>query len=508
MKYYSIIDVGSNSIRLVIYTQKGGGELEEVENVKFDARLRVYLDDNHILSEEGIALLIQVLKGFKEIIAHYPLTQFVCAATATIRQASNQEEIQEVVKNETGWDLRVLNEQEEAYYGYLAVVNSTPLTEGITIDIGGGSTEVTYFKNRILQHSHSFPFGALSLQSFFQNGKGYQQNASTLRKFLYEQFSSLEWLKGRSTILVGIGGSARNLAQIDQNRKSYPLAGLHQYQMQDNDFAQIINYLSKLDLESLQKVEGLSKDRADTILPAIEAIYCLYQIVEAESFMLSRKGLRDGLFYEHLTEKYKNHLFPDVLHDSMHKLMEEYNLDADRACHMQDLATSIFNQMLAGGIGTFRRRDLKMIHLACSVFHLGSYIDSESSAQHTFYLLANRTIDGLIHPDRVRLALIASFKNKTLFKQFIEPYKHWYLKEERKHLRLLGALLNFIYSLDATKRKVVSDILLKDKHNQIKMIIDCKANHMAEQYQAEQQKRYLEKAIGKPIELIFNVIPE
>src|SRR5699024_8740607 len=138
-----------------------------------------------------------------------------------------------------------------------------------------------------------------------------------LREYLAKQFNKLTWLRDKEVSLIGIGGSARNLVQIDQNVKEYPLAGLHQYQMFDTDIKRVSNYLTSLKPEKLQKVEGLSKDRADIIIPAIEVFHSLYQIIQADSFVLSRKGLRDGVFYEQLSKEFGSILFPNVLEDSI-----------------------------------------------------------------------------------------------------------------------------------------------------------------------------------------------
>src|SRR5690606_18294283 len=141
-----------------------------------------------------------------------------------IRQAHNRHELIKLVKQKFDWDMIILSEKEEAYYGYLAVVNSTSLTEGFTVDLGGGSTAVTYFKIRELVHSHSFPFGTLTLKALYQDDLTEQENAQKVRQFVKDQFESLPWLRDRHIPLIGIGGSARNMAQIDQNEKSYPMA--------------------------------------------------------------------------------------------------------------------------------------------------------------------------------------------------------------------------------------------------------------------------------------------
>lgn len=501
--YYAIIDIGSNTMRLVIYAQEQAGRLREVENVKAVARLRNHLDDKMIVTKKGQTILLETLHSFSDVMATYDLNDFVCVATATIRQAKNQQKLQQLVKEELGWEMRILSEQEEAFYGYLAVVNSTSLQEGITIDIGGGSTEITYFKNRELLHAHSFPFGALTLKKFLEQPGTISENIESLRGFLFQQFDTLPWLKQKNVPLIGIGGSARNLVQIDQNQKAYPLAGLHQYQMDDDDIVGISNYLSSLPSQKLQKVEGLSKDRADIILPAIEAFYCLYQAMEATSFILSRKGLRDGVFFELLSSDRGSLLFPNVLEDSIQELITDYDLNPKQMFHVQFLTRKLFHHIQAHRLVSINSNDWLLLKRACYVFNLGEYIDSESSAQHTFYLLANRTIDGLMHVDRLRIALIASFKNKMIFKQFMKPYKSWFLKQERKKLRLLGSLLKFTYCLDATKRQVVEDFSFKEGNNTIYLTLYCNKNWMPEAYQAEKQKKHLEKALKKTIELTF-----
>ncbi|MGP4042086.1 Ppx/GppA phosphatase family protein [Gracilibacillus sp. D59] len=505
-QYYAIIDIGSNTMRLVIYLREKGGRLKEVENVKAVARLRSFLETDNTLNDTGIIRLISTLQSFQDVLVTYAVKDVVCVATATIRQAQNKEKILVQVEHQTGLTMRILSEEEEAYYGYLAVVNSTSLSTGVTVDIGGGSTEVTYFKNRELVASHSFPFGALTLKEFFAKEIPTSEELENLRNYLAEQFATLPWLRNREVPLVGIGGSARNLVQIDQNLKEYPLAGLHQYKMYDTDIIHVSNYLTSLKPDKLPKVEGLSKDRADIIVPAIEVFHSLYKMVQADSFILSRKGLRDGVFYEQLSKEMGSILFPNVLEDSIQELINDFDLDPKQILHVQYLTRKLFDYLKENGLLHLTKKDWTLLKRASYLCHLGEYIDAESSAQHTFYLLANRTIDGLMHKDRLQLALIASFKNKTIFKQFIKPYKQWFLKEEQKKLRHLGALLKFSYCLDATKRQVVKEMSFDFRKDTLTIILHCDGDAKPEEYQSEKQKKHVEKAIKKDVELKFDFL--
>lgn len=134
---YAIIDIGSNTIRLVIYTRDKSGRFTESENVKAVARLRNYLNEENVLEQDGIDILVKTLKSFQEVTRHHQLEDIQCVATAAVRQAVNQDDIMAAVEKETDFTIRILTEFEEANYGYLAVVNSTPFASGITVDIGG-----------------------------------------------------------------------------------------------------------------------------------------------------------------------------------------------------------------------------------------------------------------------------------------------------------------------------------------------------------------------------------
>jgi len=504
-KKFGIIDIGSNTVRLVIYVKDRSGRLKEIENVKAVARLRNYLMSNGYLSQDGLQVLMDTLKGFQEVTRFHHLRHVRCVATATIRQAFNQKEILQKISDETDFHIRILSEYEEAYYGFLAVVNSTSIEEGITIDIGGGSTEITYFKHRKLIEFHSFPFGALSLKKQFVKGNlPTDKELNTIKEFLQKEFEKLPWLKNKKLPIIAIGGSARNLVQVEQVINKYPLSNLHQYEMTLPNIIKTKEYLKSLSFENLQRVEGLSKDRADIIIPAIEVFEELYKTVDATSYILSRKGLRDGVFYEELMNEFEMSIFPNVLEESFQQLAADYEIDLAYTFQVTNIALTLYQQFQDKGVTVLDLSDISLIKKGSFLYNLGEYIDSDSSSQHTFYLLANRTIEGLMHKKQVELALVGSFKNKSKFKQYLEPFKDWFTKEEQRKLRLIGSLVRFSYSLNATKRNIVEDIeVIVGSNDTIYLSIYSNQNWQPEEYEAEKQKKHLEKALKKKIELNF-----
>ncbi|MFP7171597.1 exopolyphosphatase [Terribacillus sp. 7520-G] len=503
-RYYAIIDIGSNTMRLVVYLRDKNGRIKEKENVKVVARLRNYLTAEGILDGQGIRILLKTLHSFQEVTRYYELEETTCVATATVRHAKNQQDILDMVAKETDFTIRVLSDYEEAYLGYLAVTNSMPFQDGITIDIGGGSTELTYFKDRQLQFYHSFPFGALSLKRQFVAGdKPTAEELDQIHTYVYGQLQTLEWLADKQLPVIAIGGSARNVVQIHQEKVGYPLAGLHQYKMKKQDIEDMEAELAPLDFAELQKVDGLSKDRADIILPAMQVFRCLLDIVGTTDFVLSRKGLRDGLLYEVLRRRDQMTLFADVLERSFEELAKDFEIDRAHALERQGTALQLAELVEGLDLAEWNANDKFLVRYAAFVYNIGAYIDTESGNQHTFYLLANRTIDGLLHKDRIILALLASFKNKSFYNRNAEVFRSWFKGEELAHYRLLGAIIKLANSLHATKRNIVAGIELQDEGGDLVLIVTCNKDWQAEKYQVEKQKKHLEKQLRRNIQLVF-----
>ncbi len=502
---WAVIDIGSNTIRLVIYEKKNDASLREVENIKTTARLKRYLTKDGFLNSEGATLLIEILKGFNDIIHFHQITIIYCVATATIRQAKNQQEIKTLVKEETGLEMKIFSEQEEAYHGFYAVSRSTSIDTGVTIDIGGGSTEITYFENREMKYYHSFPFGVVSLKEKYMKGERItDEEKKQLISFIHHSFNKLPWLKNIQVPVVAIGGSARNIAQVDQNLKKYPIAGIHQYVMSLTDLEQVQQFLQGQTISQLEKVEGLSNDRADIIVPSIEVFVQLCKFCGTAMFMFSRKGLRDGVSMRN-SDKFKNAPNTEqIITNSISELMADYRVMQVHAMHIGSLA-----EKLAAEINLYDKfhnmKTLeKFILYGAQIYYLGEYIDSDASSQHTFYLLANQSINGFMHKDRVKLALIASFKNKTLLKQYIEPFQNWFSKDEMDDIRIAGAIVKVASALDASKRSIVRNVVFEqiDKCSLL-LTIYCSGKAFVEQYETEKHIRQLEKAINMNITLKF-----
>lgn len=501
----AIIDIGSNTVRLVLYRYEKEEGLREIGNIKTVARLRTYLQPSGEMSEEGIKILTETLLTYKAILDDYEVTDVKAAATAAIRQATNREEILTLMKKQTGIQIELLTEEEEAYYGFVAVAHSIGTKSAVTIDIGGGSTEITVFENKELQQSHSFPFGTVSLKQRFV--KGEIMNGSEKKEliaFVKEQFKSLPWIQNIGLPIIAIGGSARNVAQIHQQKHAYPIASVHGYEMTQGNLDELSVFLNNLSFHDLKQLDGLSTDRADIIVPALEVFNALMEIVGSGLFQITKKGLREGLVIQRILQTDKSAFDKyNVFEGNAKRFARQYGRSEEEADYLRHLTDQLYRECCHFGFLQHHPKDLHLLAKAARVFNIGEYIELSSASQHTFYLIANQSIDGLSHKERVKLALLASYKNKDYYQRFAAPFTEWMSREEYRKIRDFGAFLKFVYALNVSKRKIVKTIKMQTKEDYVQLSIYVKNNAAAEKYQANRQKKHLERALKIPIKINF-----
>ena len=297
MDKIGLVDIGSNTVRLVIYEIKKDEKYKVKLNTKESIRLRNHVE-NGFLTEEGIQKLFKTLKRFIRIQEKYDLDLFKLFATQTVRMVRNRNEIIDRIKERFDLDIQVLSKDEEALLGFRGMKNYLQhQPDGVYVDLGGGSTEVVYFENDKPIHYHSFDFGSVVLRNMISHPVPTKDEIAYLNSFLHSEFDSLPWLRNLNVPLVVVGGSSRNLVRIDafitKRRES-----THGYSLGFREINRTRKLLMLLTVDEIEKIEGFTASRADIIIPSIYVFECLYKYVNAQSYVCSRTGLREGVMLD------------------------------------------------------------------------------------------------------------------------------------------------------------------------------------------------------------------
>ncbi len=293
----AVIDIGSNSGRAVVYSLHPDGHTRILASSRASLRLVRELDEAHSLSSEAIDRAMDAFHDFNAIARGAGARRVLAVATSAVRDAENGAALLRRVRREFGITVRLLSGREEAHYGFLGAVRGMPVTTGALFDVGGGSMQVSLFRNRRLGRAYSFPLGALRLSdAFLRSDPPRQQEVDRLRRHVARHLDAAELPRlRRSDSLVGTGGTLRNLAKVDSRQSPYPIARLHGYVLQRRRLEGILELLAAERQKRRADIPGLNDDRADSIVGGGLAILTLMETLGATAVQVSGQGVREGL---------------------------------------------------------------------------------------------------------------------------------------------------------------------------------------------------------------------
>lgn len=454
MEKVAVIDLGSNSVRLVIFevTSKG---FKVIDDMKETVRLGEGLEESQKLSPWSMEKAILTLKMFRSVCFSYRAS-LIAVATAAMRKAGNSPEFLQRIKEETGIELRIISGEEEAYLDYIGVINSIDVTDGVIMDIGGGSTELVQFADKQLIEAVSLPFGSLDLTRKFRLAEQVElANELGLSNFLEQAFRKVPWAgKAINGPLIGIGGIIRNIGKIDRKRKKYPLDIAHNYSVDFQDINEIYDIVKNRQLPDRYSIEGLSQERTDIFVGASAAVKIFMEMSGIKKMITSGYGLREGLVYQHIG------MLPpvkeDVLDASLDNIMHMYQVDTRHAYHVHTLYQKLFRLLQeVHGI----EEDLTRINKTAALLHdIGVNIRFYDHHEHTFYLILNTGITGLSHRELLLSAYIAASHRTKKFKAPLDEYKGVLNKGDKILVRKAGIILQIANSLDRSMVGKIKDI--------------------------------------------------
>ncbi|MEW6624150.1 MAG: Ppx/GppA phosphatase family protein [Bacillota bacterium] len=288
MNYYAAIDVGTNSIRMLI-AKTDGKEIVTERMLLQSTRLGEDLTKTGNLSFLAMERTVKALKEFQTYLAEYSPKSVSIIATSAVREAGNSDEFINMVKAETGFRLKVISGEEEARLSYLGASRGISTDKPIVlVDIGGGSTEIVYLKDSSLT-GRSFPVGAVRCS---EKGTTPTQVFDVLENTLEEV------KKIGSFQLVTVGGTATTLAAVVKQLAVYDPKQVHGSKVTLHELTRVLFDLGSKDIKERKKVPGLQPERADIIIAGLIILWVIMTYLECEIVVVSEADILHGLVFD------------------------------------------------------------------------------------------------------------------------------------------------------------------------------------------------------------------
>lgn len=415
-KRVAVIDIGSNSVRMVIYekTSRYAFHLLHEEKSKVRISENAYTNGG-MLQEVPMQRTFLALKEFITIADSYKVRKTLCVATSALRDAPNKKDFLKKVRDALKLNIKVIDGQKEAYYGGVACLNLLPkLQSALSIDIGGGSTEFTLIDERNITNTLSLDIGTVRLKELFCDSRKLVDATEYID-------SKLEFLDDINiSTLVGIGGTFRAISSAIMNNSNYPLNKIHAYQYSDEIFKTFIADVLQADEKELKSL-GIEENRFDVIKPGTLILQRVLYKLSSVNIITSGVGVREGVYLCDLLRN-SNDKFPHNYNTSVKHIIDSHIDNKSFSNQLNSLSKKIFD--LTYEYLNIDKQFRYELALAAKLYPSGNSVHFYSQNKHAYYLIQSALEYGFTHQSITLIATLIKYtRNKLPAESHLQKYE-------------------------------------------------------------------------------------
>ena len=453
-KRIAVIDIGSNSVRMVIYEKTSRFAFHLLHEAKSKVRIseNAYKNDGN-LQKIPMQRTFDALRDFLTITSSFKTKKILCVATSALRDAPNKKDFILKVKLELKLNIKIIDGPKEAYFGGIACANLLPEQENaLTIDIGGGSTEFSTINKKEITNTISLNLGTVRLKELFCD-------KNKIKEAIDYIDSALEVIKSdKVSAIIGIGGTFRAISNAIILNKKYPLDKLHGFECSISELEEFISSVIEADESKLVEL-GIKTDRFDVIKPGVLILSRLLKKVSVKNLITSGVGVREGVFLSDLLRS-SNDKFPSNYNTSVRYILDAYVSDINFSNQLNILSKKLFD--ITHEYLHINKKYRSDLAIAAKLYNAGSNIHFYSNNKHSYYLIQSALEYGFTHSQILLIATLTRFARKKLpSNAHVEKYS--LLLPDTKSLYALSYLLSLSIALLSHKpRNVDFDFKFSD----------------------------------------------
>jgi exopolyphosphatase/guanosine-5'-triphosphate,3'-diphosphate pyrophosphatase len=462
----AVIDIGSNSVRLVVYEGVTRSPTP-LFNEKTLAGLGREVQSKGLLAPDAVEKALGALKRFRALCDTMRVERLWVLATAACRDARNGKEFiaaaEEICRNR----IDVISGQREAELTALGVVSGFHRPDGIVGDLGGGSLELVDVHGTRIKTGTTLPLGGLALQD--RAGKSIKK----AEKIVKSELGKLALLdSGAGRAFYAIGGTWRALAHLHMAQTGYPLHVMHGYMIRAREALEFSRIVSRVNPETLSQIEVVNAARRPLLPYAALVLENIVRRAEPREVVFSALGVREGLLFSQLT-------LEDRKKDALLAAAAELNWLRSRSPqHGEELILWTDGFMATSGIDE-SSEERRLRHAACLLADIGWRAHPDYRGEQSLNVIAHATFVGIDHPGRAYIALAVFFRHVGLLhdEELSPRIRELASTRTLDRARVLGAALRVAYLVSASQPGVLPRAPLKVERHRLVLRLegDCAA---------------------------------
>lgn len=505
MRTLSVVDIGTNSIRLGVVRIDDNHNYHPLALNKEVIRLGEGEFGHNRLTKAAMERGLLVLKKFADIANAYNSSEIVVVATAAAREAQNRAEFVERAREEAGVEVKVISGIEEARLIYLGVSSGIDLNShtALFVDIGGGTTELILGGSHDYSLLESLKLGAIRFSDMFHTHEQSPVSEKTYRKMVDYSLGVANHAVRKIAdqgydLLVGSSGTIMNLAEITARRLEGEISSIRNYYLKYEDLQETISILCKLDLRQRLNVPGINPDRADIIVSGAAILDAIMKGVKAPGIQISDRALRDGLVIDRLFQEdtvREAYLGTSVRERSIMQLGRACRFEENHGQKVAGLAGSIFDQLKQLGIHPYGKVERELLTYAALMHDIGTFISYGDHHKHSYYLVRNSNLLGFTD-DEIEIVATAAMCHRKLTPQKLRPQRM--SAASVRMADVLCSILRISDALDRSQLGLVSEVICRFVQGNKVLSIEVYATEDCplEMWALENKKSFFERIFG------------
>ncbi len=451
----AVIDIGSNSVRLVVYEALTRAPTP-IFNEKVLAGLGREVQTTGLLAEDAIETALEALLRFRALCDILHVRRIWAIATAACRDARNGNAFIRQAERICRTPIKVLSGKREANLTALGVVSGMYKPDGIVGDLGGGSLELVDVHGSRVRSGLTLPLGGLALQDIAGN------SIKKAEKIVEDTFEDLDMLsEGEGRTFYAVGGTWRALARLHMWQTGYPFHVMHNYRISAREALEFARLVHRVDTETLSKIEVVNAARRPLLAYAALVLENLVDTIKPKEVIISVLGVREGLLHTLLKQK-------ERARDPLIQAAADLNVLRSRSPrHGEELIIWTDRFMASSGIEeTPDERRLR--HAACLLGDIGWRAHPDYRGEQSMNIIANGAFIAIDHPGRAYLALSVYFRHAGLSEEELSPrLRELATTRALDRARVLGAAMRVAYILTAGQSGVLPKTPMQVKRGKL-----------------------------------------
>ncbi len=424
------IDVGTNSIRLVVAEADALNGYRIIQDLKETTRLGSHLASSGRLDPAAVERSLAAIERMKAVAEGYHVAHLRAVGTSAVREAENGDEFVALIRKRAGVEIEPIDADTEARLAFSSVANAFDLSDAraAVVDIGGGSTELVFSSDGMIDAVHTVPLGAVRLTEMFRDDDepGRYRFGEMTRAIDRMIEDRIDLPAHRPDRLIGTGGTFTTLARISIRRgmaesgsDRFPFA-VRGYELQHREVALLLDWLRRMPLEKRRTVPGLSSQRAEVIVAGVCIVDRLMKLLGVSRLLVHDGGIRDGLLFDMIDGLGMHAELPlrgeSFVLDAVRRFAQRCRYEKEHSEHVAKLAVRIYDQLVEqiGGVAGWSRRESRVLLHAAAVLHdIGVLIAWKGHHKHSYNMIVHADLPMLTRREIEIIANIGRYHRRA-----------------------------------------------------------------------------------------------